>query len=58
MENKDQKLIVKETRRNKDEYAIKKAPSKTILGRILIILIVLGTILVPIISAIVTICKK
>lgn len=58
MENKDQKLLVKEKRRNKEEYAIKKAPSKTLLGKILIILIVLGTILVPVISAIITIIKK
>ena len=57
MENKEQKLIVKEKRRNKEEYAIKKAPSKTLLGKILIILIVLGTILVPIVSAIVTILQ-
>lgn len=50
-ENK--KFIVKEKRAGNEEYAIKKSPGKTIWGRILIVLIVLGTLALPIVSLIV-----
>lgn len=58
MSKKDDKFIVKENKAGKEEYAIKKAPSKTLWGKILVILIVAGTLLVPVVAMIVTICQK
>lgn len=54
MGSNDQKFIVKEKKANREEFAIKKAPSKTLAGKILIVLIVIGTILVPIVAMIVS----
>lgn len=58
MAKEEKKFIVKESKAGKDEYAIKKAPSKTLWGKILVALIVIGTILLPIISLIVMLVKK
>ena len=52
-ENKD-KFIVKERKGNREEYAIKKAPSKTWWGKVIVVLIVAGTVLIPIITMIVS----
>ena len=48
------KFIVKERKGSHEEYAIKKAPSKTWWGKVLLILIVVGTILLPIVTMIVS----
>lgn len=48
------KFIVKERKGSHEEYAIKKAPSKTWWGKILLVLIVAGTLLLPIVSMIVS----
>lgn len=53
MEKNNQKFLVKERKGNKEEYAIKKAPSKTWWGKAIVILIVAGTVLLPIIAMIV-----
>ena len=58
MEKDNQKFIVKEQKGNKQEYAIKKSPSRTWWGKILIIAIVAGTVLLPIVSMIVSLFKK
>lgn len=58
MSKKEKKFIVKENKAGKEEYAIKKAPSKTLWGKILVVLIVAGTLIVPIVAMIVTICQK
>lgn len=50
-ENK--KFIAKKTVRNKEEYAIKKSPTKTLGGKILVWVIVIGTLLLPVVAAIV-----
>ena len=50
-ENK--KFIAKKTVRNKEEYAIKKSPTKTLGGKILVWAIILGTLLLPVVAAIV-----
>lgn len=49
----DKKFIAKKTVRNKEEYAIKKTPTKTLAGKILAWVIVLGTLLLPVVAAIV-----
>ena len=54
----NQKFIVKERKGNQEEYAIKKAPSKTWWGKVLLIAIVVGTILLPIVSMIVSLFSK
>lgn len=48
------KFIVKERKGSHEEYAIKKAPSKTWWGKVLLVLIVAGTLLLPIVSMIVS----
>ncbi len=56
---KDNKsFIVKEKKRDHEEYVIKKSPVKTVAGKILVILIVLGTILVPVVAMIVALLQK
>ena len=54
-ENK--KFIAKKSIRNKEEYVIKKSPTKTLAGRILVWVIVLGTLLLPVVAAIVSLFK-
>lgn len=54
----NQKFIVKERKGNQEEYAIKKAPSKTWWGKVLLIAIVVGTVLLPIVSMIVSLFSK
>lgn len=43
-----QRFIVKEKKADREEFAIKKSPGKTITGKILIALIVIGTLVLPI----------
>ncbi len=54
MEKNKEKFIVKEHKGNREEYAIKKAPSKTWWGKVIVILIVAGTVLIPVVSMIVS----
>ena len=58
MAKEEKKFIVKETKAGKDEYAIKKAPSKTLWGKILVVLIVIGTLLVPVAAMIIAMVSK
>lgn len=51
--NEKQKFIVKEKKADRTEFAIKKSPGKTIWGKVLIALIILGTLVLPIVSLIV-----
>ena len=58
MAKQEKKFIVKENKNGREEYAIKKAPSKTLWGKILVALIVIGTILLPIVSLIVLLIQN
>ncbi|MBR2891671.1 MAG: hypothetical protein IKC22_04760 [Bacilli bacterium] len=51
---KNEKFITKKTRGNKEEYAIRKSPTKTLAGKILVWIIVIGTLLLPVVAAIVS----
>lgn len=59
--NKKEKQKFMEARKRADgttEYIIKSSPSKTLLGRILVIAIIVGMIVLPVIALIVTLIQS